>query len=464
MSSFRIEGGHPLRGEVVPSGNKNAALPLLAACLLIEEPVVLHNLPDIGDVRTMRSLLESLGVSIEPIDDHTWRVDTRAASAGRLDPELCRRMRASVLLAGPLTARAGQASLPPPGGDVIGRRRVDTHLLALHQMGAEYGYSDGEFRLRAPKGLHGADVLLDEASVTATENAVMAAVTARGQTVIRNAASEPHVQDLCHFLNRMGASIENIGSNTLRVEGVARLRGGEYAIGPDYLEVVSFIGAAAVTGGELRVRNAAPQHLGMVQLVLGRLGVEWTTEGEDVVVPPKQSLKVVPDLRGRIPQISVMPWPAFPTDLMSIAIVVATIGCLRGGCSSSTSWCRWERASCCAIRTAASSRGQRSSWVSSSRAPTSAPVWRWFWRPWPPRDRPRSATSVRSTAATSGSMTSFANSVPTLSASGLSPPTPRTAGFQLWAPTTFPAVRPASASRVEASYKRGRVISSASLR
>ena len=324
MSSFRIQGGHPLRGEVVPSGNKNAALPLLAACLLIEEPVLLRNLPDIGDVHTMRALMESLGVSIETVDLHACRVDARAVSARALDPELCRKMRASVLLAGPLTARAGQASLPPPGGDVIGRRRVDTHLLALHEMGAEYDYSGGEFHLRAPRGLHGADVLLDEASVTATENAVMAAVTARGQTVIRNAASEPHVQDLCHFLNRMGASIENIGSNTLRIEGVARLRGGEYTIGPDYLEVVSFIGAAAVTGGELRIRKAAPEHLGMVRLVLGRLGVEWTIEGDDIIVPSNQSLTVVPDLRGRIPQISVMPWPSFPTDLMSMAIVVAT--------------------------------------------------------------------------------------------------------------------------------------------
>ncbi|OGO10335.1 MAG: UDP-N-acetylglucosamine 1-carboxyvinyltransferase [Chloroflexi bacterium RBG_13_68_17] len=324
MSSFLIEGRHALRGEVLPSGNKNAALPLLTACLLTEEPVTLHNLPDIGDIRTMGDLLKSLGVGIEALDAHTWRIHARETPQGALDPEACRRMRASVLLAGPMAARAGAVTLPPVGGDVIGRRRVDTHLLALQALGVDFEYTAGEFRLRAPRGLHGADVLLDEASVTATENAIMAAVTARGHTILRNAASEPHVQDLCHFLNRLGASIENIGSNTLHIDGVPRLHGGEYTIGPDYLEVVSFIGAAAVTGGEVRIRNAAPQHLGMVRLVLGRMGVRWEAEGDDLLVPAGQQLEIVPDLRGHIPQINVMPWPSFPTDLMSIAIVIAT--------------------------------------------------------------------------------------------------------------------------------------------
>jgi len=324
MSSFLIEGGQPLRGEVIPSGNKNAALPLLAACLLTDEPVVLHNLPDIGDVRTMRRLLESLGVGIETLDVHTWRIQASQVREADLDPDLCRGMRASILLAGPMVKRTKKIELPPPGGDVIGRRRVDTHLLALGAMGVDFAYSEGEFRLHAPRGLHGADILLDEASVTATENAVMAAITAQGKSVIRNAASEPHVQELCHFLNSLGGRIENIGSNTLHIEGVPRLHGGEFTIGPDYLEVVSFIGAAVVTRGEIRIRQAAPQHLDMIRLVLGRLGVTWQVDGEDILVPSGQKLEVVPDLRGAIPQINVMPWPAFPTDLMSLAIVLAS--------------------------------------------------------------------------------------------------------------------------------------------
>jgi UDP-N-acetylglucosamine 1-carboxyvinyltransferase len=324
MESFVIEGGHPLRGEVTPSGNKNAALPLLAACLLTPEPVILRNVPDIGDVRTMRALIETLGVEVQALDSHTLRLHARQVRKADLDRDLCRRIRASILLAGALLGRTGEATLPPPGGDVIGRRRVDTHLLALKSYGVETDYRQGMLHMRAPSGLRGARVLLDEASVTATENAILAAATARGQTTIRNAASEPHVQDLCQLLNVLGGRIENIGSNTLVIEGVETLRGGEYSIGPDYVEVVSFIGAAAVTGGEVRILQAAPDHLDMVRLVFGRLGIHWEEEGGDLTVPQAQSLQVVPDLRGGIPQISVMPWPAFPTDLMSLAIVLAT--------------------------------------------------------------------------------------------------------------------------------------------
>jgi UDP-N-acetylglucosamine 1-carboxyvinyltransferase len=324
MPTFLIEGGYPLRGEVVPSGNKNAALPLLTACLLTDEPVILHNVPNIGDIQTMRNLLESLGMSVEVLKPHSWRLHARQIHRANLDPELCRRIRASILLAGPMLGRNGGIDLPPPGGDVIGRRRVDTHLLALNALGAEMRYSKREFHLHAPKGLQGSEVLLDEASVTATENAIMAAVKANGKTVIRNAASEPHVQDLCNFLNILGAKIDNIGSNTLHIQGVKQLGGGEFTIGPDYLEVVSFIGAAVVTGGELRILQSAPHHLDMVRLVLGRLGVAWQVEGEDIVVPSKQKLEIKPDVGGKIPQINVMPWPAFPTDLMSIAIVIAT--------------------------------------------------------------------------------------------------------------------------------------------
>jgi UDP-N-acetylglucosamine 1-carboxyvinyltransferase len=223
-----------------------------------------------------------------------------------------------------MLGRIGEVELPPPGGDVIGRRRVDTHFLALKAFGAEISHSEREFKISAPRGLRGAEVLLDEASVTATENAIMAAVLATGHSIIRNAASEPHIQELCHFLNLLGSKIENIGSNTLHIEGVDTLNGGEFAIGPDYLEVVSFIGAAAVTRGEIRIRKAAPAYLDMVRLVFSRLGVGWETEGDDILVPADQSLQIVPDLGGAIPQINVMPWPAFPTDLMSIAIVTAT--------------------------------------------------------------------------------------------------------------------------------------------
>ena len=325
MEKFIIKGGYALNGEILPSGNKNAALPMLAACLLTDEPVILHNLPEIKDVETMRMLLESLGVQIDALNENTWRIHASQVRPADLDPDICRKIRASILLAGPMVARTGELQLPPPGGDVIGRRRVDSHILALCSLGAEakYDRSQKAFTFSATQ-LSGSNILLDEASVTATENAIMAAVTAPGETVLRNAASEPHIQELCHFLNRLGAKIENIGSNTLHITGVPKLHGGEYTIGPDYLEVVSYIGAAVVTKGSIRIRNAAPQHLDMIAFVFRRLGVEWIVEGEDIVVPEDQELTIEPDLGGAIPEISVMPWPAFPTDLMSIAIVVAT--------------------------------------------------------------------------------------------------------------------------------------------
>lgn len=322
MEKFIIHGGYPLSGEVIPAGNKNAALPLLAACLLTEEPVILHNMPEIRDVQTMRALLESLGVEITTLKEHTWRVQAKEVKPANLDPDITRRIRASILLAGPMTARCGELHLPPPGGDVIGRRRVDSHLLALRKLGAQADY-DRSFYFKA-NGLTGADILMDEASVTATENAIMASVLAKGETVIRNAASEPHVQELCHFLNCLGAKITNIGSNTLHIQGVNGLHGGEYTVGPDYLEVVSFIGAAVVTHGSIRIRNAGVEYLDMIRLVMGRLGVDWEVDGDDIVVPSDQRLEIEPDLGGAIPYISVMPWPAFPTDLMSIAIVIAT--------------------------------------------------------------------------------------------------------------------------------------------
>ena len=325
MTRFIIQGGVPLNGEITPSGNKNAALPLLAACLLTDQPVTLHNVPQIRDVLNMRALLESLGVQFETLGEGSWRIQTQDVRPADLDPELCRHIRASILLAGPMLARVGGLTLPPPGGDVIGRRRVDTHILALQQLGtqAEYDRRARAFHFRAAE-LHSSDILLDEASVTATENAIMAAVMAKGTTILRNAASEPHVQELCRFLNALGAKIGNIGSNTLVIEGVESLGGGEFTIGPDYLEVVSYIGAAAVTKGSIRIRNAGPEYLDMVRLVFRRLGVRWEVEGADILVPAEQEMVIQPDLGNAIPQIKVNIWPAFPTDLMSVAIVVAT--------------------------------------------------------------------------------------------------------------------------------------------
>lgn len=322
MDKFVITGGRPLHGTVQPSGNKNAALPMMAACFLTEDPVILHNMPNIKDTQTMRQLLESLGLMVEVIGDSSWRLQAKNIRPSDLDPDLCRKIRASILLAGPMVARFGELVLPPPGGDVIGRRRVDTHVLALEKLGAEFSIN-GFFNFKANR-LQGADILLDEASVTATENTIMSAVLAKGTTTIRNAASEPHIQELCKLLNAMGADVRNIGSNTLEIEGKDSLHGAEFTIGPDYLEVISFVGAAVVTRGEIRVKNAGVEHLSMIKLVLKRLGVDMTFVGDDILVGANQRLVIEPDLGNAVPEISVMPWPAFPTDLMSIAIVIAT--------------------------------------------------------------------------------------------------------------------------------------------
>jgi UDP-N-acetylglucosamine 1-carboxyvinyltransferase len=259
---------------------------------------------------------------VDELEPNTWRILASSVRPAELDPDLCRRIRASILLAGPVTARSGSLRLPTPGGDVIGRRRLDTHILALQDLGAQVTY-DRMFEFRA-KGLTGAEILLDEASVTATENIVMAAVTARGETILRNAASEPHVQDLCNLLNTLGAKIADVGSNTLHITGVPSLHGGEFTIGSDYLEVVSFAGATAITGGEIRIRNAAVGHLEMITQAFRRLGVSWQVEGPDLRVGSQQSLTIVPDLDGAIPEIKTNVWPAYPTDLISIAITVAT--------------------------------------------------------------------------------------------------------------------------------------------
>lgn len=322
MERFEVIGGTPLKGDVVASGNKNAALKLLPACILTDEPVILHNIPDIADIRMMIEILRRLGVDLEQLQPNTWRVHAREIKTHVLDRTLASQIRASIVTAGPLVAREGRIELPPPGGDVIGRRRVDTHMLALEALGATITYGE-KFVIEA-KELRGADILLDEASVTATENAIMAASRATGTTILRNAACEPHVQDLCLFLNTLGAHISGIGSNVLTIEGVDHLHGGEFTIGADIIEVGSFIGAAAITRGRVRIRNASPEHLRMVALVFRRLGVHWEVEGSDVIVPEYQPLKVQSDIGDTIPEIKAQPWPAFPSDLLSIALVIAT--------------------------------------------------------------------------------------------------------------------------------------------
>lgn len=326
MAKFLIEGGVPLEGTVVASGNKNAALKLLPACLLTDEPVILHNIPRILDVENTILLMRDMGVEVTPLDSGSWRIHARNVTKTTLDPVLAARTRASFVFAGPLLARMGRAALPVPGGDVIGGRPLDTHVQALSAMGVATSMSQrGVFEFEAPNGLHGAGyLLLAEASVTATENAVMAAALARGETIIHNAACEPHVQDLCNFLNQMGANIEGIGTNRLTISGVDRLHGTEFRIGSDFTEIGSFIGAAAVTGGHVRIGNVQPESLGMIQLVYNKLGVTWNIEGEDLVVPGGQDMVIQSALGGRILEIKPMPWPGFPPDLMSIAVVIAT--------------------------------------------------------------------------------------------------------------------------------------------
>jgi UDP-N-acetylglucosamine 1-carboxyvinyltransferase len=319
---FDVEGGHRLSGSIRPSGNKNAALPIIAAALLTDHPVELQNVPRIRDVETLVELVRSLRVDVSWIDRNTLHIHAREVEAARLDPDLCRTIRASILLAAPLLARCGEIVLPPPGGDVIGRRRVDTHFLALERLGAGFEFDDA-FRL-STAGLRGADVFLDEPSVTATENAITAAVAAKGTTILRNAASEPHVQDLCHFLVALGGQIEGIGTNKLSIEGGRSLGAATHRIGPDHIEVGSFIGLAAVTKSEIRILDAGIEHLRSTLLGFSRLGVSCRVEGSDLIVPADQEMEIQTDIGGHIAKLEDQPWPAFPADTMSIAIVTAT--------------------------------------------------------------------------------------------------------------------------------------------
>ncbi len=320
--AFRVQGGAQLRGTVRPAGNKNAALPIVAATLLADGPVELDNVPHIRDVLTLLDLVGHLGAQVEWLGENRVRVDARGAQGRTLDPALCATIRASILLAGPLLARFGSVTLPPPGGDVIGRRRVDTHFLALERLGAEVVVGD-RYEVVA-KRLRGADIFLDEPSVTGTENALMAAVMAEGTTVLRNAASEPHVQDLARMLVTLGARIEGIGTNTYVVEGGHPLGGGTYRIGPDHIEVASFIGLAAVTNGALVIEDVRGDDLRSTLLGFERLGIRPRLDGTRLLVDADQERRIRPDLGGHVPKLEDGPWPAFPADAMSIAIVAAT--------------------------------------------------------------------------------------------------------------------------------------------
>ncbi|MCB0116316.1 MAG: UDP-N-acetylglucosamine 1-carboxyvinyltransferase, partial [Caldilineaceae bacterium] len=333
MSHFAIEGGHPLAGTVVPSGNKNAAMPLAEACLLTDDPITLHNMPEIGDVETVLDLLRGLGVDVQR-SGSTVMLCARNLHTSEPDSRSFSQIRGSLTLMGPLLARCGHFAVKTTaGGDDIGRRRIDTHLHVFRSLGASFERNH-HFQLDAPNGLRGKDILLDEQSVTATENALMAAALARGTTILRNAASEPHVQDLCHLLVAMGCPIQGIGSNTLVIQGQEKLHGAEFTVGPDYVEIGSYIGLGAITPGELRIEGIVPDHLRMMEMVfVDRLGVRMRVEhdpkatngsGFALVVDGEQDLCIAADFGGAVPKIDDQPWPAFPPDLMSIALVTAT--------------------------------------------------------------------------------------------------------------------------------------------
>jgi UDP-N-acetylglucosamine 1-carboxyvinyltransferase len=323
MPRYTVQGGHALAGRIRPAGNKNAALPCIAAALLTEEPVTLENVPRIRDVLTLLDLIEVMGARVTWEEEHTVAIDASGVQEGYPDPVLAERIRASILLAGPLLARFGKVCLPPPGGDVIGRRRLDTHFLAFTALGAGVRLLGQTFEIEASR-LIGVDLFLDEPSVTGTENAVMAAVLAEGTTRFRNAAAEPHVQDLCHLLVAMGARIRGIGTHTLEIEGRPSLGGARFRLGADHIEAGSFIGLAAVTRSQLRVEGAPLEHMDSTLLGFRRLGVRCEVEGSDLVVFGDEPAVIQQDAFGHVPKVDDGPWPAFPADLTSIALVTAT--------------------------------------------------------------------------------------------------------------------------------------------
>jgi len=324
MQKFIVDGGVQLSGSITPSGNKNEALPVLAATLLAQEPVILKNLPNILDIFIMLELLVSIGVDVKKIDKHTYSFNSSRLLSTNPDPNKAEKIRGSFLLAGPFLARKQSIDLPAPGGDRIGLRPVNTHIFALEKLGTSVTLTqNGLYRMRT-SGLVGNEIYLDEASVMATENTIMAAVTAKGKTTIYNAACEPHVQGLCNFLVMLGASIKGIGSNLLVIEGVDELSGGNYTIQPDHTEVGSFIGLAAVTKSEIKIENAGVEYLRMTCLMFKKLGVEIIIDGNNLLIPKNQKLTVLENISGGIPKIDDSPWPGFPADLTSIMTVVAT--------------------------------------------------------------------------------------------------------------------------------------------
>jgi len=326
-SKFLVHGGKPIQGEIEPQGNKNEAMPLMAAACLTDQSITLHNIPQIEDVRLMEEILHDLGLTSNESEAaqvrRTLTLQAKMTPKSTIHPELGSRLRGSVTLAGPLLARTGQVTLPRPGGDRIGRRRLDTHLQIFSSLGAQVTDIRDGIQIKAKK-LKGADILLDEASVTATENGLCAAVLAEGVTVLHNAASEPHVQALGNLLNAMGAKVSGIGTNTLTIEGVKSLKGATHRISADYLEAGSFLALAAVTGGELRIRNTAPQNMRMILQTFGRLGIQTEIKGQDILIPKGQSLEVEKEFGGAIPHIADAPWPGFPADMTSVALVTAT--------------------------------------------------------------------------------------------------------------------------------------------
>jgi UDP-N-acetylglucosamine 1-carboxyvinyltransferase len=324
MEKFIIQGGVPLSGEIVPAGNKNAALPILAACLLTDEELLIRNVPKIRDVQSMLGLLERLGVKVDWMGENELRLQADDISLTDVDEELADRIRASFLVTGPLLARFGEVRMPPPGGDTIGRRRLDAHLDAFRDLGAHVA-GDVWIELSAPPdGLRPTRIFMDEPSVMGTENALLAAALTEGPTTIANAASEPHVQDLARVLCKMGAQVDGIGSNVMTVHGRRQLGGAEHDVCSDHIEVASFMALAAATSGELRIRNVVAEDLEGIRRHFRRLGLQTMLEGSDLMVPPEQKLTIRDDQGDAIPKIDDGPWPAFPADLTSIALALAT--------------------------------------------------------------------------------------------------------------------------------------------
>ncbi len=329
MGSFEVRGGNRLKGEIIPQGAKNEALQILSAVVLTDEAVTISNIPDILDVNLLIELLQDMGVKTEKLHTDTYRFKADDVNIDYLSSDAFRkkggRLRGSVMLAGPMLARFKKAYIPKPGGDKIGRRRLDTHIIGFEKLGASFTYDDTQscFKLSATQ-LKGSFMLLDEPSVTGTANIVMAAVLAEGVTQIYNAACEPYIQQLCNMLNRMGAKISGIGSNLLTIEGVSRLGGTEHRMLPDMIEIGSFIGLAAMTQSELTIKNAGVQHLGIIPEKFSQLGIQFSIKGDDIYIPAQDVYEIQTYMDGGILTIYDHPWPGFTPDLLSIVLVVAT--------------------------------------------------------------------------------------------------------------------------------------------